>query len=110
MNATPDPRPHRVHDLLGGTPDDATLARWLHGLPRPLVLLGDFNLPGRIPARITSFVELVHEPTYPVMRPRVQLDHVLADGLTAHEQATAEAAVHLLPVSDHAAVSVDLDL
>ena len=33
MNATPDPRPHRVHDLLGGTPDDATLARWLHGLP-----------------------------------------------------------------------------
>ncbi|MFN8146142.1 MAG: endonuclease/exonuclease/phosphatase family protein [Candidatus Nanopelagicales bacterium] len=86
------------------------LRRWLHGLPRPLVLLGDFNLPGRIPARITSFVELVHEPTYPVMRPRVQLDHVLADGLTAHEQATAEAAVHLLPVSDHAAVSVDLDL
>lgn len=86
------------------------LRRWLHGMPRPLVLLGDFNLPGRIPARVTSFVELVHEPTYPVMRPRVQLDHVLADGLTVHEQATAEAAVHLLPVSDHAAVTVDLDL
>ncbi|HET7900533.1 MAG TPA: endonuclease/exonuclease/phosphatase family protein [Candidatus Nanopelagicales bacterium] len=86
------------------------LRRWLHGLPRPLVLLGDFNLPGRIPGRVTGFVELVREPTYPVLRPRVQLDHVLADGLTAHEQATAEAAVHLLPVSDHAAVSVDLDL
>jgi endonuclease/exonuclease/phosphatase family metal-dependent hydrolase len=86
------------------------LRRWLVGLPRPLVLLGDFNLPGRIPARVTDFIELVHEPTYPVLRPRVQLDHVLADGLTAHEQATARPLVHLLPVSDHAAVSVDLDL
>ncbi|MFN8157435.1 MAG: endonuclease/exonuclease/phosphatase family protein [Candidatus Nanopelagicales bacterium] len=87
-----------------------SLRRWLAAMPRPLVLLGDFNLPGRIPARTTGFVELVHEPTYPVMRPRVQLDHVLADGLTAREIATAEAAVHLLPVSDHAAVTVDLDL
>ena len=86
------------------------LRRWLHGLPRPLVLLGDFNLPGRVPARITGFEELVHEATYPVMRPRVQLDHVLADGLPAAVLAGARPAVHLLPVSDHAAVTVELDL
>jgi endonuclease/exonuclease/phosphatase family metal-dependent hydrolase len=40
----------------------------------------------------------------------VQLDHVLADGLTADQVTGAVAEVHLLPVSDHAAVTVDLDL
>jgi endonuclease/exonuclease/phosphatase family metal-dependent hydrolase len=87
-----------------------TLRRWLHDLPRPLVLLGDFNLPGKVPARVTGYTELAHGATYPSFRPRVQLDHVLADGLTDHEHVSAVAEVHLLPVSDHAAVTVDLDL
>jgi len=86
------------------------LTRWLVGLPRPLVLLGDFNLPGRLPARVTGWEPLLRERTYPVMRPRVQLDHVLADGLSPEQLAGAVAEVHLLPVSDHAAVTVDLDL
>jgi len=86
------------------------LTRWLVGLPRPLVLLGDFNLPGRLPARVTGWERLLRERTYPVMRPRVQLDHVLADGLSPQQLATAVPEVHLLPVSDHAAVTVDLDL
>ena len=86
------------------------LRRWLVGLPRPLVLMGDFNLPGRIPARVTGWEPLVRQKTYPVMRPRVQLDHVLADGLTTQQIVGAVPRVHLLPVSDHAAVTVDLDL
>ena len=85
------------------------LRQWLAGLPRPLVLLGDFNLPGSLPARITGWTPLLRAPTYPSTRPRAQLDHVLADGLTSHQQATARPEVHLLPVSDHAAVSVDID-
>jgi len=86
------------------------LRRWLGGLPRPLILLGDFNLPGTLPARITDWPSLVRQRTYPVMNPRVQLDHVLADGLTGEQRAGAVAEVHRLPVSDHAAVTVDLDL
>ncbi len=86
------------------------LRRWLAGLPRPLVLLGDFNLPGSIPARVTGWQSLLRQATYPSTRPRAQLDHVLADGFTSHQQATATAEVHLLPVSDHAAVTVDVDL
>ncbi len=86
------------------------LRKWLAGLPRPLVLLGDFNLPGRLPARITGWHSLVRAATYPSMKPRAQLDHVLADGFTPALLASAHAEVHLLPVSDHAAVSVDLDL
>jgi len=88
------------------------LRRWLAGLPRPLVLLGDFNLPGNLPARITGWTSLARAKTYPVMKPRVQLDHVLVDGFTPSqiEAARATAQVHLLPVSDHAAITVDLDL
>jgi endonuclease/exonuclease/phosphatase family metal-dependent hydrolase len=86
------------------------LRRWLAGLPRPLVLLGDFNLPGRVPSRITGWTPLVRQRTYPVMRPRAQLDHMLGDGLTPAQIASAQPAVHTLPVSDHAAVTVDLDL
>jgi endonuclease/exonuclease/phosphatase family metal-dependent hydrolase len=85
------------------------LRRWLAGMPRPLVLLGDFNLPGSIPARVTGWTPLARGRTYPSTGPRIQFDHVLADGLTAHQQATAVAQIHLLPVSDHAAVSVDVD-
>jgi endonuclease/exonuclease/phosphatase family metal-dependent hydrolase len=86
------------------------LRRWLVDLPRPLVLLGDFNLPGTIPGRVTGWEPLVRAKTYPVMRPRVQLDHVLADGLAPLQRAGVVPAVHLLPVSDHAAVTVDVDL
>jgi len=86
------------------------LVRWLADLPRPLVLLGDFNLPGGLPRRITGWTSLVQRPTYPSPRPRVQFDHVLADGVSADVVARARDQVHALPVSDHTAVTVDVDL
>ena len=86
------------------------LRRWVADLPRPLFVMGDFNLPGSLPRRITGWASLFRGATYPSMKPRVQLDHVLADGLTGAQLATAHGQVHLLPVSDHAAVSVDVDL
>ena len=66
----------------------------------------------RLVAMSPGWQPLLKAPTYPVMKPRVQLDHVLVDGFTTAqlEAARATAQVHLLPVSDHAAVTVDLDL
>jgi endonuclease/exonuclease/phosphatase family metal-dependent hydrolase len=82
------------------------LAALSTALPRPLLLLGDLNLPGRIPALVTGFRPLVRAATYPATRPRLQLDHVLADG-----QVRVQAA-HAAPVagSDHLAAVVDLEL
>ena len=84
------------------------LVRWLSDLPRPAVLLGDFNLPGSLPRRLTGWTALASAATYPSWRPRVQFDHVLADGID-------RAAVHAhhvlsLDVSDHCALAVDLTL
>lgn len=81
------------------------VAAWAAALPRPLVLLGDLNLPGRIPAFLTGFRPLVRAATYPSTRPRLQLDHVLADGNVRVASAGA------VPVggSDHRAAVVDLE-
>ncbi len=79
--------------------------QWLSDLPRPLILAGDFNLPGRIPSRVTGWGEAELGATYPVFKPRVQFDHILSDGLAARS-----AQVHALPVSDHCAVTATFAL
>jgi endonuclease/exonuclease/phosphatase family metal-dependent hydrolase len=57
------------------------LRAWAADLPRPLVLMGDLNLPGTLPRRLTGWTSAARVPTFPAQRPRVQLDHVLSDGL-----------------------------
>jgi endonuclease/exonuclease/phosphatase family metal-dependent hydrolase len=85
-----------------------SIVRWAADLPRPLFLAGDLNLPGSVPSRITGWTPMVRTRSYPSFGPRVQLDHVLADGLPAHTGTTSR--VWALPVSDHRAVGVDVDL
>jgi endonuclease/exonuclease/phosphatase family metal-dependent hydrolase len=84
-----------------------TLKRRTAHLPRPLLLTGDFNLPGALPRRLTGFTSMARGATYPSFAPKVQFDHVLADGLPADTR--WRSTVHALDVSDHCAVSVDLD-
>lgn len=82
------------------------LRRWLADLPRPLVLLGDFNLPGAIPARTTGWTPLARVATYPTYRPVIQFDHILGDGITREDIHRSHAMA--LGVSDHCALVVDL--
>ena len=81
------------------------LARWARRCPAPRLLLGDFNLPGAVPRMATGWTQLARVPTYPSWRPRVQFDHVLADGPTP----VSGCARLRLSVSDHCALVVDLD-
>ena len=85
-----------------------SIARWAAQLPQPVLLMGDFNLPGTLPGRVTGWTELASGPTYPSYAPKVQLDHVLGRGLSADDVTGHR--VWALPVSDHCALSVDLDL
>ena len=84
------------------------LRRALAELPGPHVLLGDLNLPGALPARITGWQPLVTGPTFPAPAPRLQLDHVLGHDLPG--DAAKDARILHLPLSDHRAVTVDLTL
>jgi endonuclease/exonuclease/phosphatase family metal-dependent hydrolase len=83
------------------------LARALADLPGPRLLMGDLNLPGRLPSRITGWHPLVTGPTFPAPAPRLQIDHVLADALPA--EALREVEILQLPLSDHRALVVDLE-
>jgi endonuclease/exonuclease/phosphatase family metal-dependent hydrolase len=86
----------------------AQVRRWLETLPAPRVLMGDLNLPGPLARWVTGWRPLVTRPTYPSPAPRLQLDHVLIDRWPAG--ARAQGTVHHLPISDHLAVRVDLEL
>lgn len=83
--------------------------RWLAALPGPHLLLGDLNLPGSAARRVTRWTPLVSAPTFPAPAPRLQLDHVLAASLPSGARAAGRVH-HQLPISDHRAVLVDLEL
>lgn len=84
------------------------LVRWVQPLPGPRVLLGDLNLPGSLPRLVTGWSQLARVPTYPSWHPRVQFDHVLADGLG--QPAVQQVMSLRLPVSDHNALAVTVRL
>ena len=85
-----------------------TLVAWARQLPGPRLLLGDLNLPGSLPRVTSRWTQLARAATYPSYQPRVQFDHVLADGIP--ESAVYDVRSVRLPVSDHRALVVDLRL
>jgi endonuclease/exonuclease/phosphatase family metal-dependent hydrolase len=60
---------------------------------------------GPLPALVSRWRPLVAGPTFPVWKPRLQIDHALAEG---HLIVTSSGVVSL-PVSDHRAIVVDID-
>ena len=86
------------------------LRRLVKGLAehaRPVVVMGDLNLAGGLPARLTGWRSLVAADTFPVGVPTRQLDHVLADG-AVHPMGRGGA--RDMGVSDHRALWVDVGL
>jgi len=85
------------------------IVKWARSLPRPLVLLGDLNLPGRVPPLLTRWSPVARVATYPSPRPRVQLDHVLVDK-GAHMIRVQAAGTRVVANSDHLALRAELRL
>lgn len=86
------------------------LRRAVEGLPRPLVLLGDLNLPRWVVRGMPGWQPLARIPTVPAPRPRLQLDHVLLrhDRSTGPAPSVRSAEALRLPISDHRALVVEL--
>ncbi|WP_407938214.1 endonuclease/exonuclease/phosphatase family protein [Motilibacter peucedani] len=83
------------------------VVRWARAeLPAPRVLLGDLNLPGGLPGRVSGWQQVGRVPTYPSARPRLAFDAVLGDGLSGWSASEPRAVP--LPVSDHAALVLEL--
>jgi len=73
----------------------------LAALGLPAVLLGDLNMPGRLPARATGWRSLARVKTFPGANPSLQIDHALGHGLLP---VVTGVAAPELPLSDHRAL------
>lgn len=73
--------------------------------PGPAVLMGDLNLPGWLPARLTGYREAAAHPTFPAVWPRSQLDHILLRGEVGAARWSGSVR---LPLSDHRALVAEL--
>ncbi len=81
--------------------------RQVGDLPGPLVVLGDLNLEGSWPARVTRMRPLANARTIPVTAPVRQLDHILGRGAV---RSTSNGAGLDLGMSDHRALAVDVEV
>lgn len=86
------------------------LMRWAHSVEKEFdttcVIVGDLNLPGEIPSKLTSWDSLRTGHTFPQWKPTRQLDYFLVRNakkvkVTQHEVAAQ-------PFSDHLPVSIGL--
>jgi len=86
------------------------LTKQLSERDNPVLIFGDFNLPGKLAKFVSRWDSLAELPTYPTFKPRIQFDHIVARGLSEesvkHAQESAE--VLQLPISDHCALVVEL--
>jgi endonuclease/exonuclease/phosphatase family metal-dependent hydrolase len=78
---------------------------------RPVVLMGDCNLPSPLP-RVASRWTPLTPPirTFPSPNPRLAIDHVLIHRRVAHLVTPTDALAHHLPISDHRTITVDVDV
>lgn len=81
------------------------LRRDFASLPGPLVLMGDLNMSGRRPVRVTGYRSLATAPTFPADDPERQLDHILLRGALPAVRAVGSPE---LPLSDHRPLFADL--
>jgi endonuclease/exonuclease/phosphatase family metal-dependent hydrolase len=84
------------------------LTRLLADKPAPRVVLGDLNMPSALPRLATGWTQLARTATYPSWKPRVQFDHVLAQGIGPQQVLRVDSV--RAPVSDHNALAVTLTL
>lgn len=74
-------------------------------LPSPAVVMGDLNMPGRLPSVVSRWRPAVQACTWPAHRPVAQLDHILIS--PGGPPATSGGTMRL-PLSDHLAMYADL--
>jgi endonuclease/exonuclease/phosphatase family metal-dependent hydrolase len=77
----------------------------LQPLPRPLLLTGDLNMGPQRAQRLTGMRSLADHATFPAEDPTEQIDHVLTD-----RPLRARSSVCRMPLSDHLALVVDLEV
>lgn len=88
------------------------LSRWAESIEREhgtkVILLGDFNLPGGIPSKLTSWKRATQALSYPSWGPKISFDYIL---MRENELARSnEVVTPIVDISDHRPISIELNL
>lgn len=81
------------------------IRRALARVPGPVVLMGDLNLAGAQPARLSGYRPLARRPTMPATQPDHQIDHILLRGRLGPVRAVGNPEMDL---SDHRPLVVEV--
>ena len=82
------------------------IKKWAKSLPGKKILIGDLNLPGKVPAKVLGWNQLAEGKTYPSWKPRIQFDHALSADVTASEVKRLQ--IPTLGISDHLPIAFEI--
>ena len=82
------------------------IKKWAKSLPGKKILIGDLNLPGKIPTKVLGWNQLIDEKTYPSWKPRIQFDHALSPDFTVSEVKKLQ--IPTLGISDHLPIAFQI--
>ena len=86
------------------------ISRWAKAIEREystrVILLGDFNLPGGLPSKLTLWKRATQSLSYPSWSPKISFDYILMR--EEHLTDSSEVVAPTLDISDHRPISIDL--
>ena len=85
----------------------AKLKNWADTFGEKVLLLGDFNLPGGIPAVGSNWQSLHVQSTYPSWQPKIQFDYILSKGVALKD--VIQIPTSKSGISDHLPLSIELN-
>ena len=83
------------------------LKRWADSFGEKVLLLGDFNLPGGIPAIGSNWQSLIIQNTYPSWKPKIQFDYILSKGVDLKD--VIQVPTTTSGISDHLPLTIEIN-
>jgi endonuclease/exonuclease/phosphatase family metal-dependent hydrolase len=84
----------------------AKLKKWADSFGEKVLLLGDFNLPGGIPAIGSNWQSLHLQNTYPSWKPKIQFDYILSKGVDLKD--VIQVPTTTSGISDHLPLTIEV--
>jgi endonuclease/exonuclease/phosphatase family metal-dependent hydrolase len=85
----------------------AKLKSWADTFGEKVLLMGDFNLPGSIPAMGSKWQSLILQNTYPSWKPKIQFDYILSKGVSLKD--VVQIPTIKSGISDHLPLSIEVN-
>ena len=85
----------------------AKLKNWAATFGENVLLMGDFNLPGSIPAMGSKWQSLILQNTYPSWKPKIQFDYILSKSVSLKD--VIQVPTTNSGISDHLPITIEIN-